>query len=94
MKTENPLTKAQRLVGRAKAGLTGELRLIASANYASPEVKKSISDSATDLFAEGSVGKRYVGGSESYDEVEKFAIETAKDVFHAITPQYNIYQVL
>ncbi|HSX06598.1 MAG TPA: serine hydroxymethyltransferase [Candidatus Saccharimonadia bacterium] len=64
-----------------KESLGSELRLIASANYAYPEVVEAIGGLATNVYAEGSVAMRYVGGSEGYDKVELETIEHAKWLF-------------
>lgn len=70
-------------IEHSKNSLNSELRLIASANYASPAVINAMSKGATNIFAEGSVNFRYVGGSDSYNNIETFAIEKAKEIFHA-----------
>jgi len=70
-------------IEKSKQALNKELRLIASANYASPAVIEAIGGESTNIFAEGSVSYRYVGGSDSYDNIENFAIERAKHIFDA-----------
>ena len=70
-------------IEKSKQELSKELRLIASANYASPTVIRAISGEATNIFAEGSVNCRYVGGSDLYNNIENFAIEKAKHLFNA-----------
>jgi glycine hydroxymethyltransferase len=66
------------IIERAKQGTHKELRLIASANYATMAVRHAISGCATDVFAEGSADFRYVGGSPEYDWIEQTAIADAK----------------
>lgn len=70
-------------ISEAKNSLNAELRLIASANYASPSVMEAIGGTATNIFSEGGINFRYVGGTESYDNIEKFAINKAKELFRA-----------
>lgn len=57
------------------------IELIASENYASPAVMRAQGSVLTNKYAEGYPGKRYYGGCEYVDEVEKIAIERAKRLF-------------
>lgn len=59
------------------------LELIASENFASPNVLKAAGSVLTNKYAEGYPGKRYYGGCEIVDEVETIAIERAKTLFGA-----------
>jgi glycine hydroxymethyltransferase len=59
------------------------IELIASENYASPRVLEAQGSVLTNKYAEGYPGKRYYGGCEHVDVVESFAIERAKQLFHA-----------
>jgi glycine hydroxymethyltransferase len=59
------------------------LRLIASENYASPAVLAALGSSMTDKYAEGYPGRRYYGGCEFVDVVERLAIERAKALLGA-----------
>ncbi len=59
------------------------LELIASENYASPRVMQAQGFQLTNKYAEGYPGKRYYGGCEYVDIVEKLAIERAKTLFGA-----------
>ena len=70
--------------------LQGELRrqrrnieLIASENIASPAVIASMGTVLTNKYAEGLPAKRYYGGCEVVDEVERLAIARAKALFGA-----------
>ena len=49
------------------------VNLIASENYASKDVLRSLGSVFTNKYAEGYPGKRYYGGNEVVDEVEKLA---------------------
>ncbi|MES1228414.1 MAG: serine hydroxymethyltransferase [Armatimonadota bacterium] len=51
------------------------LELIASENIASSAVREACASVLTDKYAEGYPGKRYYGGCEFADEVERLAIE-------------------
>jgi len=57
------------------------LELIASENYASPAVIEAMGSPLTNKYAEGYPGKRYYGGCECVDIVERLAIERAKKLF-------------
>jgi glycine hydroxymethyltransferase len=59
------------------------LELIASENYTSPLVMQAQGSQLTNKYAEGYPGKRYYGGCEYVDIVEKLAIERAKTLFGA-----------
>ena len=59
------------------------IELIASENYASPRVLAAQGSVLTNKYAEGYPGKRYYGGCEYVDVVERLAIERAKQLFGA-----------
>jgi len=59
------------------------LELIASENYVSPAVLAAMGSVLTNKYAEGYPGKRYYGGCEWVDVVERLAIERAKKLFGA-----------
>ncbi|MEN1784888.1 MAG: serine hydroxymethyltransferase [Bacteroidota bacterium] len=59
------------------------IELIASENFTSPQVMEAAGSVLTNKYAEGYPGKRYYGGCEVVDEVERLAIERAKALFGA-----------
>lgn len=59
------------------------IELIASENIASPAVIAAMGTILTNKYAEGLPGKRYYGGCEFVDEIERIAIQRAKDLFGA-----------
>ncbi len=59
------------------------IELIASENFASLEVIRSMGSWLTNKYAEGYPGKRYYGGCEVVDEVESLAQERLKLLFKA-----------
>jgi glycine hydroxymethyltransferase len=59
------------------------LELIASENFASRAVLEAMGSELTNKYAEGYPGKRYYGGCEVVDEVERLAIQRARDLFGA-----------
>jgi glycine hydroxymethyltransferase len=59
------------------------IELIASENYTSPRVMEAQGSVLTNKYAEGYPEKRYYGGCEYVDQVEKLAIERACRLFYA-----------
>lgn len=57
------------------------LELIASENYTSKAVMAAQGTVLTNKYAEGYPGRRYYGGCEFVDEVERLAIDRAKQIF-------------
>jgi glycine hydroxymethyltransferase len=60
-----------------------KILLIASENYASQAVMEAQGSIFTNKYAEGYPGKRYYGGCEYADIVEKLAIERTRELFGA-----------
>ena len=60
------------------------VELIASENFTSNQVMSVTGSILTNKYAEGYPGKRYYGGCEVIDEIEKLAIERAKELFNVI----------
>ncbi len=80
------LTENDKEIGEA-IGLEFErqsnnLELIASENIVSEASMLAMGTVLTNKYAEGYPGKRYYGGCEDVDIVEKIAIERAKELFH------------
>jgi glycine hydroxymethyltransferase len=68
------------------------LEMIPSENYVSEAVLEAMGSVLTNKYAEGYPGKRYYGGNEFIDEVEKLAVERAKRLFkvpHANVQPYS-----
>ena len=59
------------------------IELIASENYVSPRVLEAQGSVLTNKYAEGYPGKRYYGGCEYVDIVERLAISRVKQLFNA-----------
>jgi glycine hydroxymethyltransferase len=62
---------------------SGHLELIASENWTSPAVREAMGSIFTDKYAEGYPGRRYYGGCEWMDVVERLAIERVKALYGA-----------
>lgn len=59
------------------------IELIASENYVSENVLRAMGSILTNKYSEGYPDKRYYGGNEYIDEIEKECISRAKEVFKA-----------
>ncbi len=64
------------------------LELIASENFVSEAVLEAQGSVLTNKYAEGLPGRRYYGGCEFVDVVERLAIERCKQLFNA--PHVNV----
>ncbi|MCW0486138.1 serine hydroxymethyltransferase [Riemerella anatipestifer] len=69
------------LIEQERARQTHGIELIASENFVSDEVMKAMGSVLTNKYAEGYPGRRYYGGCEVVDEVDKLAIDRAKQLF-------------
>ncbi|MFN3986601.1 MAG: serine hydroxymethyltransferase [Rhodocyclaceae bacterium] len=70
-------------IGEEELRQEAHIELIASENYASPRVMAAQGSQLTNKYAEGYPGKRYYGGCEAVDKVERLAIERACALFGA-----------
>ncbi|OQA51913.1 MAG: Serine hydroxymethyltransferase [Candidatus Omnitrophica bacterium ADurb.Bin292] len=69
---------------RAEVGRQNEnIELIASENFTSISVLETMGSVLTNKYAEGYPGKRWYGGCENVDVVERLAIDRAKQLFGA-----------
>ena len=59
------------------------LEMIASENFTSPAVMEAVGSVLTNKYAEGYPGRRYYGGCEFVDEVERIARDRACELFGA-----------
>jgi glycine hydroxymethyltransferase len=59
------------------------IQLIASENFTSPAVLRATGSVLTNKYSEGYPGKRYYGGNHVVDDVERLAVERAKELFGA-----------
>ncbi|MEJ2765986.1 serine hydroxymethyltransferase [Photobacterium sp. MCCC 1A19761] len=81
-------TNLAQVDGAVNAGINAELarqnqqiELIASENIVSKAVMQAQGSCLTNKYAEGYAGRRYYGGCEHVDEVERIAIARAKQLF-------------
>lgn len=67
------------------------LELIPSENYASKDVLKALGSIFTDKYSEGYPGKRYYGGNEFVDQVERQAADLANQLFGTVYANIQPY---
>ena len=60
------------------------IELIASENFVSEQVLRSMGSCLTNKYAEGLPEKRYYGGCQVVDQVEQLAIDRARELFNAV----------
>ena len=84
------LDPLQKFDPEVAAALAAEVRrqdetlvLIASENFASRAVLEAMASVLTNKYAEGYPGRRYYGGCENADQVERLAIDRARRLFAA-----------
>jgi glycine hydroxymethyltransferase len=73
--------KIKKLIDAEKKRQKKVINLIASENYVSDDVLAALGSEFTNKYAEGYPGKRYYGGNEIVDQVERLAIERALTLF-------------
>ncbi|MCH2172355.1 serine hydroxymethyltransferase [Myxococcota bacterium] len=73
----------ERLLRREARRQALSIELIASENFVSDAILEATGSVLTNKYAEGYPGRRYYGGCEEVDEVERLAIERAKQLFGA-----------
>ena len=71
------------LLGRELERQRNQIELIASENFTWPSVMEAIGSVPTNKYAEGYPGRRYYGGCDVVDEIERAAIDRAKSLFGA-----------
>ena len=72
-----------RLLGEEAARQGDQLEMIASENFVTPAVMQAMGSVLTNKYAEGYPGRRYYGGCEVVDEVERLAQRRLLQLFGA-----------
>ncbi len=83
MMAEKTTDEVFKWINKEKKRQSEGLELIPSENYVSENVLRAMGSILTNKYSEGYPDKRYYGGNENIDEIEKLAIERAKKLFHA-----------
>jgi len=71
------------LISREAARRAGSLQMLAAETIATPAVRAAMGSVLADKYAEGYPGRRYHGGSDVVDEVERLAVDRAHTLFAA-----------
>lgn len=71
----------EKLIKKERERQTRVVNLIASENYVSKDVLAALGSELVNKYSEGYPGKRYYGGNEVIDEVERMARERALKLF-------------
>jgi glycine hydroxymethyltransferase len=79
----DPDLEVERLLEEEFVRQTTGLQLIASENFTSPAVMRTVGSVLTNKYSEGYPGKRYYGGNQIVDSIESLAIERVKALFGA-----------
>src|SRR5439155_759231 len=74
-------SKVFKIIDKEKIRQKTGLEMIPSENYVSEEVLKALGSILTNKYSEGFAGKRYYGGNEVIDELERYAEELANKLF-------------
>ena len=80
----------ERLIGLEERRQNGVINLIASENYASEDVLRALGSVFTNKYAEGYPGKRYYGGNEVVDRLERLAQERALKLFKLPAQKWSV----
>jgi len=76
-------TELEKYLETEKRRQENTINLIASENYASKAILDAQGSWLTNKYAEGYPGRRYYGGCEAIDEIEKLAIQRSMKLFKA-----------
>ena len=66
------------------------LELIASENFVSASVQSALGSCLTNKYSEGQVGKRYYGGNEYIDEIERICMDRALQLFDLNPKEWGV----
>jgi len=66
------------------------INLIASENYVSKDVLEALGSELTNKYAEGYPGKRYYGGNEVIDRIERLCVERALRLFKLSPSEWHV----
>ncbi|MDE1941464.1 MAG: serine hydroxymethyltransferase, partial [Patescibacteria group bacterium] len=80
----------KKLISAEKARQKKAINLIASENYVSKDVLEALGSELTNKYAEGYPGKRYYGGNEIVDKIERLAQERALKLFGLSPEEWHV----
>lgn len=82
--------QVKKLIETEKKRQKKVVNLIASENYVSRDVLEALGSELTNKYAEGYPGKRYYGGNEITDKIERLAIERALKLFRLSPEEWHV----
>src|SRR5690349_14939949 len=80
----------KKLIDTEKKRQKKVVNLIASENYVSKDVLEALGSELTNKYAEGYAGKRYYGGNEVVDRIERLCIERALKLFNLNPNEWHV----
>jgi len=83
-------TQIKKLIAEEKKRQMKVVNLIASENYVSKDVLEALGSELTNKYAEGYAGKRYYGGNEVVDKIERLAMERALALFGLDAKEWHV----
>jgi glycine hydroxymethyltransferase len=83
-------TQIKKLLEAEKKRQKKVVNLIASENFVSKDVLEALGSELTNKYAEGYAGKRYYGGNEIIDKVERLCIERALKLFNLSQDEWHV----
>lgn len=83
-------SQIKKLIEAEKKRQRKVVNLIASENYVSTDVLEALGSELTNKYAEGYPGKRYYGGNEIVDKIERLAQERALKAFGLDAAEWHV----
>src|SRR3989344_540698 len=80
----------EKLIQAEKKRQKSVINLIASENYVSDDVLRALGSELTNKYAEGYPGRRYYGGNEIIDKIEKLAQSRALKLFGLTEDKWGV----
>ena len=80
----------EKLIKAERARQKSVINLIASENYVSDDVLRALGSELTNKYAEGYPGRRYYGGNEIIDKMEKLAQSRALKLFGLTEDKWGV----
>lgn len=82
--------QVKKLIEAEKKRQKKVINLIASENYVSKDVLEALGSELTNKYAEGYPGKRYYGGNEIMDKIERLCSERALKLFNLDPNEWHV----
>jgi glycine hydroxymethyltransferase len=83
-------SQVKRLIEAEKKRQKKVINLIASENYVSKDVLEALGSELTNKYAEGYPGRRYYGGNEIVDKIERLCVKRALELFKLDPREWHV----